>query len=367
MVSKFDHALLHLLYQIRVGWLRAEVAAIVSNHEDARRIADHEGIRFVHLPVTPETKPAAGGGAPRARRRDRRRDGHPRPLHAGPVRRPLAQALRPRDQHPPLVPAGLQGREPLQAGLPARREADRRHQPLRHQRPRRGPDHRAGRRPRQPRRHAPTTSSPSAATSSPACSPARSSSTSSAASCSAAAGRSSSGSSRARHGVRLRRASSPANFFDDDRNNRLPVANVLWRGGSAIYDRANRAACNTDLSCHRARHRGHSPAAPPPAINRETFHGKTETAIRPRPRRVLAGGRRRRRLRDLGHARAGQPRRRRRRRARNDHRRLRLDLRGLDRDLPGLRGLSRDQPLRRDQARPRRRRAGIHAPSPGSA
>jgi len=58
MVSKFDHALLHLLYQIRVGWLRAEVVAIVSNHADARRIADHEGIRFVHLAVTPETKPA---------------------------------------------------------------------------------------------------------------------------------------------------------------------------------------------------------------------------------------------------------------------------------------------------------------------
>ena len=57
MVSKFDHALLHLLYQIRVGWLSAEVVAIVSNHEDARRIADHEGIRFVHLPVTPDTKP----------------------------------------------------------------------------------------------------------------------------------------------------------------------------------------------------------------------------------------------------------------------------------------------------------------------
>ena len=36
MVSKFDHALLHLLYQIRVGWLDAEVAAIVSNHEDIR-------------------------------------------------------------------------------------------------------------------------------------------------------------------------------------------------------------------------------------------------------------------------------------------------------------------------------------------
>lgn len=58
LVSRFDHALLHLLYQIRVGWLSAEVAAIISNHEDARRIADHEGIRFVHLPVTPGTKPA---------------------------------------------------------------------------------------------------------------------------------------------------------------------------------------------------------------------------------------------------------------------------------------------------------------------
>ncbi|MCB1373906.1 MAG: formyltetrahydrofolate deformylase [Bauldia sp.] len=61
MVSKFDHALLHLLYQIRVGWLRAEVVAIVSNHEEARRIADHEGIRFVYLPVTPETKPMQEG------------------------------------------------------------------------------------------------------------------------------------------------------------------------------------------------------------------------------------------------------------------------------------------------------------------
>jgi len=61
MVSKFDHALLHLLYQIRVGWLHAEVAALVSNHQDARRIADAEGLRFVHLPVTPETKPVQEG------------------------------------------------------------------------------------------------------------------------------------------------------------------------------------------------------------------------------------------------------------------------------------------------------------------
>jgi formyltetrahydrofolate deformylase len=56
MVSKFDHALLHLLYQIRVGWLNAEVVAIVSNHEDGRRTAELEGIRFHCWPVSKENK-----------------------------------------------------------------------------------------------------------------------------------------------------------------------------------------------------------------------------------------------------------------------------------------------------------------------
>jgi formyltetrahydrofolate deformylase len=56
MVSKFDHTLLHLLYQIRVGWLDAEVVAIVSNHEDSRRTADHEGIPYHVLPVTKDNK-----------------------------------------------------------------------------------------------------------------------------------------------------------------------------------------------------------------------------------------------------------------------------------------------------------------------
>src|SRR5690606_7126215 len=58
MVSKFDHTLLHLLYQIRVGWLDAEVAAIISNHDDARKIAEDAGIPFHLLPVTRDTKAA---------------------------------------------------------------------------------------------------------------------------------------------------------------------------------------------------------------------------------------------------------------------------------------------------------------------
>ncbi len=56
MVSKFDHAMLHLLYQVRVGWLNAEVAAIVSNHADSARTAEQEGIPFYHWPVTRENK-----------------------------------------------------------------------------------------------------------------------------------------------------------------------------------------------------------------------------------------------------------------------------------------------------------------------
>ncbi len=57
MVSKFDHAMLHLLYQVKVGWLNADVAAIVSNHEDYRRVAEAEGLAFHCWPVTRDNKP----------------------------------------------------------------------------------------------------------------------------------------------------------------------------------------------------------------------------------------------------------------------------------------------------------------------
>jgi len=56
MVSKFDHAMLHLLYQIRVGWLDAEVVAIVSNHEDSRETAEHENIPYHHWPINNENR-----------------------------------------------------------------------------------------------------------------------------------------------------------------------------------------------------------------------------------------------------------------------------------------------------------------------
>ncbi|UVK83098.1 formyltetrahydrofolate deformylase [Pseudomonas sichuanensis] len=56
MVSRFDHCLDDLLYRRRKGDLNMEITAVVSNHSDLRAMAEREGIRFVHLPVTKENK-----------------------------------------------------------------------------------------------------------------------------------------------------------------------------------------------------------------------------------------------------------------------------------------------------------------------
>ncbi len=59
MVSKFDHCLNDLLYRYRIGALPMEVTAIVSNHPDAKPLADAAGIPYHHIPVTKDTKPEA--------------------------------------------------------------------------------------------------------------------------------------------------------------------------------------------------------------------------------------------------------------------------------------------------------------------
>jgi len=56
MVSKYDHCLDDLLYRRRKGELNMTVTAVVSNHQDLRPMVEREGIRFIHLPVTKETK-----------------------------------------------------------------------------------------------------------------------------------------------------------------------------------------------------------------------------------------------------------------------------------------------------------------------
>ena len=55
-VSKTDHALQELVYRVRAGDIRAEIACVVSNHPDLEPVARGAGIPFHHVPVTPETK-----------------------------------------------------------------------------------------------------------------------------------------------------------------------------------------------------------------------------------------------------------------------------------------------------------------------
>lgn len=56
MVSKFDHCLRDLLHRRETGALRAEIPLVVSNHEDARELAEWHGVRFVCLPVSKDNR-----------------------------------------------------------------------------------------------------------------------------------------------------------------------------------------------------------------------------------------------------------------------------------------------------------------------
>ncbi|SDD56167.1 formyltetrahydrofolate deformylase [Geodermatophilus telluris] len=58
-VSRTDHVLQELLYRVRAGDLRADIAVVVSNHPDLEPVARAAGVPFHHVPVTPETKAQA--------------------------------------------------------------------------------------------------------------------------------------------------------------------------------------------------------------------------------------------------------------------------------------------------------------------
>ena len=95
---------------------RSRSRRVVSNHRDAERLCDAFGVPFHHLPVTPRHQgrgrvEAAGHG-----RRPRRGAGRAGPLHAGALRPVVPAPGGPGDQHPPLVPAQLQGRQALPPG-----------------------------------------------------------------------------------------------------------------------------------------------------------------------------------------------------------------------------------------------------------
>ncbi len=59
LVSKFDHALLDLLWRHQRGLLTCEITKVVSNHIDLKQAVENFGIEFHHVPVTKATKPEA--------------------------------------------------------------------------------------------------------------------------------------------------------------------------------------------------------------------------------------------------------------------------------------------------------------------
>jgi formyltetrahydrofolate deformylase len=56
LVSKQGHCLNDLLFRVHSTQLNAEIAGIVSNHQDFAQMAKSYDIPFHHLPVTPDTK-----------------------------------------------------------------------------------------------------------------------------------------------------------------------------------------------------------------------------------------------------------------------------------------------------------------------
>ena len=59
LVSKYDHALLELLWRHSRGLLPCEITHVVSNHEDLRGAVEGFGVPFTVIKVTKDNKPAA--------------------------------------------------------------------------------------------------------------------------------------------------------------------------------------------------------------------------------------------------------------------------------------------------------------------
>ena len=144
MVSRFDHCLVDLLYRWRSGELPMEPVAIIANHpRETYAHIDLDGVPFHYLPITRETKMEQEAEAWQLIK-SAKADlvVLARYMQILPARM-CRQAGGARHQHPPLVPAQLQGRQALSPGPCPRRQDHRRQRPFRHRRSRRGADHRA--------------------------------------------------------------------------------------------------------------------------------------------------------------------------------------------------------------------------------
>ena len=58
-VSRAEHALLELLWQQRAGDLTADIAVVISNHDNNAELLSRQGIPFHHVPMSADIKPRA--------------------------------------------------------------------------------------------------------------------------------------------------------------------------------------------------------------------------------------------------------------------------------------------------------------------
>ena len=142
MVSKFGHCLNDLLFRARIGELPMEWSPWCPTTRTTRHWWNGTASRSIHVPVTPETKPAA-----EARLLELVDELDVELVVLARYMQVLSdeltrQAGRPGHQHPPLLPAQLQGRQAVPPGLRPRRQDRRRHGPLRQRGAGRGTDHR---------------------------------------------------------------------------------------------------------------------------------------------------------------------------------------------------------------------------------
>jgi len=56
MVTKESHCLRDLLYLQELGELDIEIPLVISNQEELQSMVESHGIKFLHLPITPDTK-----------------------------------------------------------------------------------------------------------------------------------------------------------------------------------------------------------------------------------------------------------------------------------------------------------------------
>src|SRR3954452_16143049 len=59
LVSRYDHCLVDLFWRARHGDIEADVALVISNHDDLRDEVERLGVTYHHVPVTRATKPEA--------------------------------------------------------------------------------------------------------------------------------------------------------------------------------------------------------------------------------------------------------------------------------------------------------------------